>query len=96
MHHLTDGAEPGVVQPEPGEEDLEGAELALVGVLGVEHVEPDFARGRPVPAILHEPEPRPGVDESPDEPRAGDPVDVDALPGDPGPTALPARGGGSH
>jgi hypothetical protein len=53
--------------------------------LGVEHVEAQLARRRRVTASGHELERRLLVDEATDQPRAGDAVDVDALPGDPRP-----------
>ena len=54
--------------------------------VGLEHVEAQLAgHGRVVAA--HEAEPRLGVDEAADQPRAGDPVDVDAAPRDPRPPA---------
>src|SRR5262249_60208468 len=52
--------------------------------LGVEHVEAQLARPRGVAPRGNELERRVLVDELPDEPGACDPVDVDALPGDPG------------
>src|SRR5205823_6932741 len=68
-------------------ERLEGAGVPLVGVLGLEHVEPELARPRPVPLGGDELEPRFRVDEPANEPRARDAIDVDPLPGYPRGTA---------
>src|SRR2546426_7875974 len=96
---LCDRTQGGVVYPEPGEQDLEGAEVALVRELGLEHVEAELASLGTVSLTRHELEPRIRVDDAPDEPGARDPIDVDALPSDPGATTkifdpLPVHGDG--
>src|SRR5512132_2256082 len=63
---------------------LEAAAVALMGKLGLEHIEAQFAGCRRVASGRHELEGRPLVDEPPNHPGTGDPVDVHALPGHPG------------
>src|SRR5215468_7584204 len=70
VDHVPDRAERMPGQPEPSEQDLEGAEVALVGEFGLEHVEPQLPRLMPVSAGIDEPEPRRRIDEAPDQPRA--------------------------
>ena len=69
----------GSSQPGALEQHLEGAAVALVRELGLEHVEADLARLRRVALARHELEARLGVDEAADQPGRGDAVDVDAL-----------------
>src|SRR4051812_13489222 len=76
---------------EAAEQYFERAQLALVRVFAVEHVEAQLARLVPVLARAHELELRVGIDEAADEPGASHPVDVDAGPRDPRPSARPLR-----
>src|SRR5262249_10841297 len=101
MNDLGDRTEGAVLEPRSRDEDLEGALVTVVGELRLEHVEADLARLGTIPAGGNELEPRVRVDEATDEPGARDPVDVDALPGDPRPTAQlldrrPRRGGATQ
>lgn len=73
------------------EEHLERAAIAFVRELGLEHVEAQLARLGRVALAAHEREARLRIEEAPDEPRAGDAVDVDVLASDPGTAAY--RGG---
>src|SRR5438132_8780293 len=84
VHDLRDDAERTITEAEARNERLEGAGVPLVRVLGLEHVEPELARPRPVPLGGDELELRLGVDEPANEPRARDAIDVDPLPGYPG------------
>src|SRR5207247_9336913 len=84
VHDLRDDAERMIAEPEARNERLEGAGVPLVSVLGLEHVESELARPRPVPLGGDELELRLRVDEPANEPRARDAIDVDALPGHPG------------
>src|SRR5262249_5968807 len=68
-----------VVQPKAADQHFEAAPVALVGELGLEHVEAQLAWLGHVAARRHEFEPRAGIYESPDEPGAGDPVDMHAA-----------------
>src|SRR5205823_1720914 len=86
---FRDALEGGVVELEPPEHHLEGAEVALVRELAVEHVEAKLTLLVLVVPGRDELEARLFVDESADEPRAGHPVHVDAGPGDPGRTLRP-------
>src|SRR5207244_5731403 len=45
VHQLRDDRQPRVGEPEPGHQRLEGAAIALVCVLGLEHVEAELAGG---------------------------------------------------
>src|SRR5437588_4932907 len=83
VHDLRDDAERAIAEPEARHERLEGAGVPLVRVLGLEHVEPELARPRPVPLGGDELELRLGVDEPANEPRARDAIDVAPLPGYP-------------
>src|SRR2546422_2311485 len=83
VHDLRDEAERRIAEAEARDERLEGAGFPLVGVLGLEHVEPELARPRPVAVGGDELELRRGVDEPANQPRARDPIDVDPLPGHP-------------
>ena len=70
-----------------------------MGELGLEHVEAQLTRRVAVALRDDEPERRLRIDEASDQPRARDAIDVDALAGDPRPTAVrlgqidPARRG---
>src|SRR6185369_1722737 len=85
VHDLGERPERLVLQGEGTEHHLEGAEVAVVRELGVEHVEAKLPRRRRVAACRNELEGGLLVDEASDEPGAGDAVDVDALAGDPRP-----------
>ena len=80
---LTERLEGGVGKAEAGHQGLEAAAVALVGEFALVHVEPELTRQRGVPLGRHELEPRLRVDEPPDQPRAGDPVYLDARSGYP-------------
>ena len=80
---LRSRASAGSSRPKAREQHLEGAAVAVVRVLGLEHVEAQLAALRAVAAGGHELEGRAVVDEAPDEPGAGDAIDVDALARDP-------------
>ena len=92
VDHLADGARAAAsATPKRWAQHLEGAAIALVGVLGLEHVEAQLARPGHVALRRDELELGLAVDEAPDQPGAGDAVDVDALAGDPDGAA--GRGG---
>ena len=75
----------GSPRPQAREQHLEGAAVALVRELGLEHVEPKLAGLGDVALGGHELEAGLRVDEAPDEPGRGDPVDVDTRARHPGP-----------
>src|SRR5256885_4294004 len=79
---------------EAAKQHLERAQLALVRVLAVEHVEAQLALFVPVLVRRHELELRVRIDEPADEPRARHAIDVDPRPGDPGAAARPFDGPG--
>src|SRR5919198_773102 len=83
VHDLRNRHEGAIVETQPRHENLEGAEVALVRELGLEHVESELAALGTVSFSGHELEPRVRVDDAPDQPGARDPIDVNALPGDP-------------
>src|SRR5438093_6814960 len=87
VHDLGDRPERGIMEAEPLDENLERAAVSLVRVLRLEHVEARFTGLRPVSLARDELEARVGIDEAADEPGAGHPVDVNPLPGHPGPAA---------
>src|ERR1700730_12560400 len=61
------------------EQHLEAAAVALMGEFGLEHVEAQLAEARRVAFARHELKPSLWVDEAPDQPRAGDAVDMHPL-----------------
>src|SRR5512132_1580019 len=81
---LGDRRQRRIIETGSGQEHLEAAAVALMGKLGLEHIEAQLARLRRVASGRHELESGPLVDEPPDQPGTGDPVDVHALPGHPG------------
>src|SRR5206468_6004014 len=85
MHDLGDRPERGIMEAEPLDEDLESAPITLVGVLRLEHVEAHLPGLGPVCLACDELELRGGIDEAANEPGAGHPIDVNPLPGHPGP-----------
>lgn len=89
MNDLGDLRQRRIVELEPPQQRLEGAAVALVRVLGLEHVESQLSRLRLVTLRRDELEARVGVDEALDEPCARDAVDEDALPRDPRPPVRP-------
>ena len=88
---VRDVAQRRVVGSPAGEQHLERAHLALVRKLGVEHVEAELAGGWNVSLGLDIFELRVGVDEPSNQPGARDPIDVNALAGDPGAAANAAQ-----
>src|SRR5438132_7397681 len=54
-----------------------------MGVLSLKHVESDFTGLRAIALRTHELKARLRIDEAPDEPSAGNPIDVDTFSGDP-------------
>src|SRR4029079_19388786 len=85
VHDLADAPQRWIQEPEPLDDDLEGAAVAVVCELGVEHVEADLTRLQAVALRRDELEGDVRVQEAPDQPRGGDPIDVDPLAGHPGP-----------
>ena len=71
--------ERGIVAPDAREQHLEGAAVALVRELALEHVEAHLARLRLVAVARHELEARAGIDEAADQPRRRDAIDLHAL-----------------
>ena len=76
---LGDRLERRIARPARAEQHLEGAAVALVRELGLEHVEAELAGLRHVALGRHELEPGLRVDEPADQPGRGDAVDVHAL-----------------
>src|SRR6185312_3602223 len=70
------------------EQRLERAPIAVVGELALKHVEAKLPRRRAIRARIDELEASVAVDEPPDQPRAGDPVDKDSGAGHPGAAAV--------
>src|SRR5262245_4388840 len=85
VHDLRNWHECPVVETEARDEHLEGAEIALVRELGLEHVEAELPCLGLVALGRHELEGRILVDEATDEPGTGYAVDVNALSSDPDP-----------
>src|SRR6185312_8866852 len=83
VNDLCDGRERGVVQPRAFQEHFEGALVAFMRDLALEHVEADLGRFRPVVLFRDELELGRRIDEAPDHPGTGDPVDMDVAPRDP-------------
>jgi len=92
VHDFRDDAERAIGEAEARDEGLEGAGVPLVGVVGLEHVEAELARPRPVPLGDDELDLRLRVDEPGNQPRARNAIDVDPLPGHPG-SSVRRRGG---
>src|SRR6266481_7005604 len=65
------------------ENNFEAAAVALMSELGLKHIEPQFALFRNVSLGRHEFEPGSGINETADQPSAGDTVDEDTLTGHP-------------
>src|SRR4051794_3563634 len=76
---LADPGHAGVLYTKAMGQNLEGAQLSLMAELSRVHVEGDVRSG----GNLHEGKPCVLVDESPDEPGAGDAIDARSWPGDP-------------
>src|SRR5262249_50881022 len=93
VHHLRQRLKPRRPEPEARDQDLEGAAVTDVGELGLEHVEAQLAGSRAIRTRVHIAEACSAVDEPEDQPRAGDAVDVNPLPGDPGGGAWRCRTG---
>src|SRR5207244_6764649 len=83
VHDLADRAERGVAQSKPPEQRLEGAAVAFVRVLGLEHVEAQLAPVRRVTLGSDEFEPGRLIDEALDQPRARDAIHEHAPARDP-------------
>src|SRR5258706_2968942 len=81
---LRDRTQGRVGELEALQEDLERADLALVGELAVEHVEAQLAGLVAILARRDELELRLRVDEAPDQPAARHAIDVDSAPAHPG------------
>src|SRR5215218_1658705 len=96
MHDLADGRERPVVQARAGLQHLEGAAVAVVGVLALVHVEAQLAGFGDVALRGYELEPGLRIDEAPDEPGRGDPVHVDPAPRHPDPSLQRLRRGRSR
>src|SRR3954452_4810411 len=93
VHDLADGAQRRVAEAGAAQQDLERAAVALVRELGFEHVEAQLAGLRHIAFGRHELEVGLRVDKAADQPRGGDPVDVNARTGDP---RAPVKIGQSH
>src|SRR5262249_16051802 len=87
MDDLRDGAQGRVLQRAALQQHFERAFVTLVGELGLEHVEAQLAFVGAIPFAGYEFEVRLGIDETPDQPSAGDAIGVYALSRDPGPLA---------
>src|SRR5215211_7995152 len=83
VHDLADGGQRGIVQSCTTQQNLEGAAVALVGELSLEHVEAQLIGFGHVAFGWHELEAGLRVDEALDQPRRGDPVDMHPLTGHP-------------
>jgi hypothetical protein len=83
VDHLADRAKRGVAQTELAHKRLKRAILADVRVFSLEHVEPELATFRCVSARRDELESRLRINESTDQPRAGDAVNMHVPASDP-------------
>src|SRR5437879_13679395 len=81
VHDLRDDAERAIAEAEARNERFEGAGVPLVSVLGLEHVEPELARPRPVPLGGDELKLPRAADGPAKKPRASQPIDATARPG---------------
>ena len=79
MDDLADRAERRIGEAGFGQQHLEGAAIAAMGELALEHVEAQLARRGDVAGARHELEARARVDEAADQPGRGDAVDLHAL-----------------
>src|SRR3954467_3559791 len=84
---LRDGAQRGILQCAALEQHLERALVALVGELGLEHVEAQFGRLRAISLPGYELEAGLWINETAYQPGTADPIHMDALPRDPDPVA---------
>ena len=92
VHHLGDLQQRRIVERKAVKQRFEGAAIAFVRELRLEHVEAQLALLRPIAFRSDELEPRLGIDEAPDEPRARDAVDEDSFTRHPNAVLhLPAR-----
>src|SRR5262249_4045125 len=87
MDDFRDGAQRRVLQRAPLHQHFERAFVAVVGDLGLEHVEAQLAFVGAIALPGYEFEVRLGIDETPYQPSAGDAIHVYALSRDPGPVA---------
>src|SRR5262249_18583230 len=87
MDDLRDGAQRRVLQRATLQQHFESAFVALVGELGFEHVEAQLAFVGAISLAGYEFEVRFGIDETPYQPGAGDPIGVYVSSRDPGPVA---------
>ena len=83
MHDFGDFCQRRILRHELPEQRLEGARVAGMRVLRLEHVEAELTFDVYIALRIDEPELRTRVDEPADEPRARDAVDVDVSPRDP-------------
>jgi len=91
VHDLGDRPQRRIADRKAAEQGLEGAPVAVVGELSLEHVEPEVAGRGVVRGRIDELEAGVAIDEPADEPGAGDAVDEDAGARDPGaPANAPA------
>src|SRR5258705_5909477 len=88
MDDFGDRAMSRVVHFEPLDQHLEGAAIAFVAEIGLEHVEADFPILRLVPACRNEFECSLGIDKALDQPGARHPIDVNSLACDPNASAI--------
>src|SRR6266545_300227 len=87
VNDLRDGAQRRVLRCDAIEQHLEGALVALMCELGLEHVEAQLTFGGAIALAGNELEARVRVDETADQPCARNAVNVHALPRDPGSVA---------
>src|SRR5215467_10911929 len=80
VNDLGDGAQRRILGRDAIEQHLEGALVALMCELGLEHVEAQLAFDRAIALAGNELEARIRVDETTDQPRAPDTVNVYTLP----------------
>jgi hypothetical protein len=90
---LCDRAKRRIGQARMVDQDLEGAAVALVRELALEHVEAQLARSGRITLARHELETRAAVDEAPYQPGRGDAVDLHALARHPGAVRESCPGG---
>src|SRR3954471_22607896 len=88
---FRDGAQRGVFWRAALHQHLERALVALVGELGLEHVEAQFGRLRAISLPGYELEAGLWINETAYQPGAGDPIHIDALSRHPGPIAKCAK-----
>src|SRR5713226_3039572 len=85
---LGDRSKSRLVELQTLEQHLEGAAIAFVSEIGLEHVKADFPFLRLIPSRGNEFEFGFGIDKAPDQPGARHPIDTNSLARDPNASAI--------